>query len=128
MEAIYLLVMMNMGTLTIREGTLKTAVINLAGGTLTHDQTQIVRSCAFTITDAQASITLPSEESEYHLDYVQNRGSLAIAGTEYTKSPGEYGNPRAKRRIIFSGGSSTASINFTKKADRNATSTQQTAH
>ena len=78
------------------------------------DQTEIVRSCALTVTDARAVLALPSKESEYHLDYVQNKGSLTIGGTDYTTSPGEYGNPRAKRRLIISGGASSLSIDFRK--------------
>lgn len=116
-EAVSLLAMVNRGTLSIREGSVKTSVINLASGALTMDQTQVVRSCALTITDAQASLNLPSEEAEYHLDYVQNGGRLSIAGTDYTNSPGEYGNARAKRRIIMSGGAAAISITFGKAAD-----------
>jgi len=114
-RAVHLLTMMNRGAAVCKECTLKNAVINIARGRLSFDKTEVVRSCAFTVTDAIADIMLPSEESEYHLDYVHNGGSLTVAGKEYTKSPGEYGNIKAKRRIIFSGGAATASIRFTEK-------------
>ena len=114
-QAVHILTMLNMGSITSRECIFKNAVINLARGTLSFDKTQIVKSCAFTVTDATAGITFPSEEAEYHIDYVQNGGILTIAGNELTKSPGEYGNIKAKRRIIFSGGAAQASISFTQK-------------
>ena len=104
MQAVSLLTMLNVGNLALKEGSLKTAVINLARGKMLYNQTQVVRSCAF-----------PSEEAEYHVDYVQNGGALTIAGTELTKSPGEYGNARAKRRIIFSGAAAKTSMGFTQK-------------
>jgi len=116
--AVNLLTMVNMGSLSIKEGALKTSVINLAGSSLVLDQTEIVRSCALTVTDAKAVLNLPSKESEYHLDYVQNKGSLTISGTDYTTSPGEYGNPRAKRRLIISGGASALSIEFSKNDNK----------
>ena len=115
MQAVSLLTMLNMGNLSLKEGSLKTAVINLARGKMLYNQTQVVRSCAFTVTDADVDIVFPSEEAEYHVDYVQNGGSLTIAGTELTKSPGEYGNARAKRRIIFSGAAAKTSVGFTQK-------------
>ena len=114
-QAVHILAMLNMGAITSTECVFKNAVINIARGSLSCDKTEIVRSCAFTVTDATAAITFPSEEAEYHIDYVQNRGTLTIAGNELTKSPGEYGNAKAKRRIIFSGGAAKTSINFTEK-------------
>ena len=121
-QAVHILAMLNMGSVTTTECVFKNAVINLARGSLSCDKTEIVRSCAFTVTDATATITFPSEEAEYHIDYVQNGGALTIAGNELTKSPGEYGNTKAKRRIIFSGGAAKASINFTKKDTKTAVS------
>lgn len=103
-QAVHILAMLNMGSVTTTECVFKNAVINLARGSLSCDKTEIVRSCAFTVTDATAAITFPSEEAEYHIDYVQNGGALTIAGNELTKSPGEYGSAKAKRRIIFSEG------------------------
>ena len=114
-QAVHLLTMLNMGSITNTECVFKNAVINIARGTLSCNKTEIVRSCAFTVTDAAADIVFPSEETEYHVDYVQNGGALTIAGQELTKSPGEYGNAKAKRRIIFSGGAAQASIRFTEK-------------
>lgn len=115
MQAVHILTMLNMGSIISTECSFKNAVINIARGVLSFDKTQIVKSCAFTVTDATADITFPSEEAEYHIDYVQNGGTLHIAGAEFTKSPGEYGHAKAKRRIIFSGGAAQASINFTPK-------------
>ena len=112
LQAVHLLTTMNMGAITFKECRLKNAVINLAHGTLTFNQTEIVRSCAFTLTGAVADIVFPSEEMNYHLDYVQNGGSLTIAGKEYTKTPGEYGNTKAKQRIIFSSSMTAAVISF----------------
>ena len=123
-QAVHILAMLNMGSVTTTECVFKNAVINIARGSLSCDKTEIVRSCAFTVTDATAAITFPSEEAEYHIDYVQNRGTLTIAGNELTKSPGEYGNAKAKRRIIFSGGAAKTSINFTKKDTKTAASKQ----
>ena len=127
-QAVHILAMLNMGAITSTECVFKNAVINLARGNLSFDKTQIVKSCAFTVTDAAADITFPSEESEYHIDYVQNGGALTIAGNELTESPGQYGNAKAKRRIIFSGGAAKASINFTKKNTKTADSTQNTGN
>ena len=121
-QAVHILAMLNMGAITSTECVFKNAVINIARGSLSCNKTEIVRSCAFTVTDAAADIRFPSEESEYHIDYVQNGGALTIAGNELTKSPGEYGNTKAKRRIIFSGGAAKASINFTKKDTKTAVS------
>lgn len=121
-QAVHILAMLNVGTITSTECMFKNAVFNVARGALSFDKTQIVKSCAFTVTDAAADITFPSEEAEYHVDYVQNGGTLHIAGTELTKSPGEYGNAKAKRRIIFSGGAAKASISFTKKDTKPAAS------
>lgn len=114
-QAVHILAMLNMGAITGSDCVFKNAVINLARGTLSFNKTQIVRSCAFTVTDAAADIIFPAEETEYHIDYVQNGGSLAIAGNTLTGSPGEYGSAKAKRRIIFSGGAARASIHFTQK-------------
>jgi len=119
-QAVRILAMLNMGSVTTSECVFKNAVINLARGSLSYDKTQIVKSCAFTVTDATAAITFPSEEAEYHIDYVQNGGSLAIAGNTLTGSPGEYGSAKAKRRIIFSGGAARASIHFTQKDTKTA--------
>ena len=126
LQVVHILAMLNMGSVTTAECVFKNAVINLARGSLSCDKTQIVKSCAFTVTDATADITFPSEEAEYHIDYVQNGGALTIDGNELTKSPGEYGNVKAKRRIIFSGGAAKTSINFTKKDTKLTTSTQNT--
>ena len=127
-QAVHILAMLNMGSVTTTECVFKNAVINIARGSLSCDKTEIVRSCAFTVTDATAAITFPSEEAEYQSDYVQNRGTLTIAGNELTKSPGEYGNTKAKRRIIFSGGAAKASINFTKKDTKTAVSKQHSVN
>ena len=114
-QVVHMLAMANTASVTFKECRLKNAAINLARGNLSFDKTEIVRSCAFTVTDAAVELVFPSEEAEYRLDYVHNRGTLTIAGKEYTKSPGAYGNAHAKRRIIFSGGAATAAISFTKK-------------
>ena len=127
-QAVHILAMLNMGSVTTTECVFKNAVINIARGSLSCDKTEIVRSCAFTVTDATAAITFPSEEAEYHIDYVQNRGTLTIAGNELTKSPGEYGNAKAKRRIIFSGGAAKTSINFTEKDTKTAASKQHSGN
>lgn len=127
-QAVHILAMLNMGAITSTECVFKNAVINIARGSLSCNKTEIVRSCAFTVTDATAAITFPSEEAEYHIDYVQNGGTLTIAGNELTKSPGEYGNAKAKRRIIFSGGAAKASINFTKKDTKTAVSKQHSVN
>ena len=127
-QAVHILAMLNMGAITSTECVFKNAVINIARGSLSCNKTEIVRSCAFTVTDAAADITFPSEESEYHIDYVQNGGALTIAGNELTKSPGEYGNAKAKRRIIFSGGAAKASINFTEKDTKTAASKQHSGN
>ena len=127
-QAVHILAMLNMGAITSTECVFKNAVINIARGSLSCNKTEIVRSCAFTVTDAAADIRFPSEESEYHIDYVQNGGALTIAGNELTKSPGEYGNTKAKRRIIFSGGAAKASINFTKKDTKTAVSKQHSVN
>ena len=119
-QAVHILAMLNMGAITGSDCVFKNAVINLARGTLSFNKTQIVRSCAFTVTDAAADIIFPAEETEYHIDYVQNGGSLAIAGNTLTGSPGEYGSAKAKRRIIFSGGAARASIHFTQKDTKTA--------
>lgn len=123
-QAVHILTMLNMGSLTSTECSFKNAVVNIARGSLSFNKTQIVKFCAFTVTDATADITFPSEEAEYYVDYVQNRGVLTIAGNELTKSPGEYGNTKAKRQIIFSGGAAQASINFTSKDTKAAASKQ----
>jgi len=123
-QAVHILAMLNMGSVTTTECVFKNAVINIARGSLSCDKTEIVRSCAFTVTAPPPAITFPSEEAEYHIDYVQNRGTLTIAGNELTKSPGEYGNAKAKRRIIFSGGAAKTSINFTEKDTTKAASKQ----
>lgn len=123
-QAVHILAMLNMGSVTTSECVFKNAVINLARGSLSYDKTQIVKSCAFTVTDATATITFPSEEAEYHIDYVQNGGALTIAGNELTKSPGEYGGAKAKRRIIFSGGAAKTSISFTEKDTKTTASKQ----
>ena len=127
-QAVHILAMLNMGAITSTECVFKNAVINIARGSLSCNKTEIVRSCAFTVTDATAAITFPSEEAEYHIDYVQNGGTLTIAGNELTKSPGEYGNAKAKRRIIFAGGAAKASINFTKKDTKTAVSKQHSVN
>ena len=127
-QAVHILAMLNMGAITSTECVFKNAVINIARGSLSCNKTEIVRSCAFTVTDAAADIRFPSEESEYHIDYVQNGGALTIAGNELTKSPGEYGNTKAKRCIIFSGGAAKASINFTKKDTKTAVSKQHSVN
>jgi hypothetical protein len=119
-QAVHILAMLNMGAITGSDCVFKNAVINLARGTLSFNKTQIVRSCAFTVTDAAADIIFPAEETEYHIDYVQNGGSLAIAGNTLTGSPGEYGSAKAKRRIIFSGGAARASIHFAQKDTKTA--------
>ncbi|UTC48425.1 hypothetical protein [Treponema vincentii] len=119
-QAVHILAMLNMGAITGSDCVFKNAVINLARGTLSFNKTQIVRSCAFTVTDAAADIIFPAEETEYHIDYVRNGGSLAIAGNTLTGSPGEYGSAKAKRRIIFSGGAARASIHFTQKDTKTA--------
>lgn len=119
-QAVHILAMLNMGAITGSDCVFKNAVINLARGTLSFNKTQIVRSCAFTVTDAAADIIFPAEETEYHIDYVQNGDSLAIAGNTLTGSPGEYGSAKAKRRIIFSGGAARASIHFTQKDTKTA--------
>lgn len=123
-QAVHILAMLNMGAITGSDCVFKNAVINLARGTLSFNKTQIVRSCAFTVTDAAADIIFPAEETEYHIDYVQNGGSLAIAGNTLTGSPGEYGSAKAKRRIIFSGGAARASIHFTQKDTKTAAQQQ----
>lgn len=123
-QAVHILAMLNMGAITSSDCVFKNAVINLARGTLSFNKTQIVRSCAFTVTDAAADIIFPAEETEYHIDYVQNGGSLAIAGNTLTGSPGEYGSAKAKRRIIFSGGAARASIHFTQKDTKTAAQQQ----
>jgi len=127
-QAVHILAMLNMGSITTSECVFKNAVINLARGSLSYDKTQIVKSCAFTVTDATAAITFPSEEAEYHIDYVQNGGTLTIAGNELTKSPGEYGNTKAKRRIIFSGGAAKTSISFTEKDTKTTASKQSSGN
>ena len=127
-QAVHILAMLNMGAITSTECVFKNAVINIARGSLSCNKTEIVRSCAFTVTDAAADITFPSEESEYHIDYVQNGGTLTISGNELTESPGQYGNAKAKRRIIFSGGAAKASINFTKKDTKPTAATQNTGN
>ena len=127
-QAVHILAILNMGSVTTTECVFKNAVINSARGALSFDKTQIVKSCAFTVTDATAAIIFPSEEAEYHIDYVQNGGTLTIAGNELTKSPGEYGNAKAKRRIIFSGGAAKASISFTKKDTKTTVSKQNTGN
>ena len=127
-QAVHILAMLNMGAITSTECVFKNAVINIARGSLSCNKTEIVRSCAFTVTDAAADIRFPSEESEYHIDYVQNGGALTIAGNELTKSPGEYGNTKAKRRIIFSGGAAKASISFTEKDTKTAVSKQHSVN
>ena len=123
-QAVHILAMLNMGAITGSDCVFKNAVINLARGTLSFNKTQIVRSCAFTVTDAAADIIFPAEETEYHIDYVQNGGSLAIAGNTLTGSPGEYGSAKAKRRIIFSGGAARVSIHFTQKDTKTAAQQQ----
>ncbi|QHX44484.1 DUF4097 family beta strand repeat protein [Treponema vincentii] len=127
-QAVHILAMLNMGSVTTSECVFKNAVINLARGSLSYDKTQIVKSCAFTVTDATAAITFPSEEAEYHIDYVQNGGALTIAGNELTKSPGEYGSAKAKRRIIFSGGAAKTSISFTEKGTKTTASKQNSGN
>ena len=127
-QAVHILAMLNMGSITTTECVFKNAVINIVRGALSFDKTQIVKSCAFTVTDATAAITFPSEEAEYHIDYVQNGGTLTIAGNELTKSPGEYGSAKAKRRIIFSGSAAKTSISFTKKDTKTAASKQNSGN
>ena len=121
-QAVHILTMVNVGSTTSNDCVFKNAVINIARGALVFDKTHIVKSCAFTVTDATADIVFPTEESEYHIDYVQNGGTLTIAGNDLTKSPGEYGNAKAKRRIIFSGGAAKTSMSFTKKDTKAAAS------
>ena len=121
-QAVHILTMLNMGSVMSNDCVFKNAVINIARGALSFDKTHIVKSCAFTVTDATAAIVFPTEESEYHIDYVQNGGTLTIAGNDLTKSPGEYGNAKAKRRIIFSGGAAKTSMSFTKKDTKGAAS------
>ena len=127
-QAVHILAMLNMGSVTTTECVFKNAVINLARGSLSYDKTQIVKSCAFTVTYATADVTFPSEEVEYHIDYVQNGGALTIAGNELTKSPGEYGSAKAKRRIIFSGGAAKTSISFTEKDTKTTASKQNSGN
>ena len=119
-QAVHILTMLNMGSVMSNDCVFKNAVINIARGALSFDKTHIVKSCAFTVTDATAAIVFPTEESEYHIDYVQNGGTLTIAGNDLTKSPGEYGNAKAKRRIIFSGGAAKTSMSFTQKDTKGA--------
>lgn len=114
-QAVHLLLMMNVGSVHITDCRFKNTVINLARGSLVMNKTEVIRSAAIAVSDASADIVLPSKESEYHIDYVHNGGALTIESKEYTKSPGEYGNPRARRRIVFSGGSSAAAIRFTEQ-------------
>lgn len=121
-QAVHILTMLNMGSVMSNDCVFKNAVINIARGALSFDKTHIVKSCAFTVTDATAAIVFPTEESEYHIDYVQNGGTLTIAGNDLTKSPGEYGSAKAKRRIIFSGGAAKTSMSFTKKDTKGAAS------
>ena len=121
-QAVHILTMLNMGSVMSNNCVFKNAVINIARGALSFDKTHIVKSCAFMVTDATAAIVFPTEESEYHIDYVQNGGTLTIAGNDLTKSPGEYGNAKAKRRIIFSGGAAKTSMSFTKKDTKGAAS------
>ena len=121
-QAVHILTMLNMGSVMSNDCVFKNAVINIARGALSFDKTHIVKSCAFTVTDATAAIVFPTEESEYHIDYVQNGGTLTIAGNDLTKSPGEYGNAKAKRRIIFSGGAAKTSMSFTQTDTKGAAS------
>ena len=117
LQTVRLLVTVNIGSLSLKECRLKTAVMNLARGNIQLTKTEIVRSCSIAVTQAHGSITFPREAEQYHLNYVHNGGTLTIDSTEYTKSPGEYGNPKAKRSIMFSGGVSTISIAFAKKEE-----------
>ena len=119
---VHILTMLNMGSVMSNDCVFKNAVINIARGALSFDKTHIVKSCAFTVTDATAAIVFPTEESEYHIDYVQNGGTLTIAGNDLTKSPGEYGSAKAKRRIIFSGGAAKTWMSFTQKDTKGAAS------
>lgn len=111
-KAVHFQIMLNIGACAVKACTCKNAIINLARGTLSLVNTQIVKSCACTLTDTVADIIFPSGQEEYHIDYVQNRTELNIGGTTVKKTTGEYGNQKAKRRIIFSGGAVKASIRF----------------
>ncbi|MEL3906100.1 MAG: hypothetical protein P1P65_03580 [Treponema sp.] len=114
-QAVHLLIMMNGGAVSFKEGRFKNTVINLAQGKLTLDNTSVIRSAAVAVSSANADILLAGSEADYHIDYVHNGSSFMIGSQEYVKNPGQYGNPAAKRRIIFSGSASSAAIRFTEK-------------
>lgn len=117
LQAVHVQLMLNRGACTVKTCTFKNAAINLAQGTLSIDNTQIIKSCAYTLTDAIADIAFPSAQNEYHIDYVKNKAELTIADTQLEKNAGEYGNHKAKRRIIFSGSAVKASIRFKKASE-----------
>lgn len=115
-RAVHSLIIMNDGAVTISKSTLKNAVINVARGKLIFNS-DILRSCAFSVSGSIADVTLPHSSDQYNLDYVHTGGSFTIDAKDMrkTKSPGVYGNPKAKRRLIFSAGSSQAAIRFSHK-------------
>ncbi len=118
LRVVHLLTMMNDGDVTMIKNTIKNGVINLARGNIIFDS-DIVRSCAFSISGSVADIILPHSSDTYNVDYVHTASSFTIDSKDMTKikSPGVYGNPKAKRRIIFSVGSSKASMRFSKQQD-----------
>ena len=65
-QAVHILTMLNMGSVMSNNCVFKNAVINIARGALSFDKTHIVKSCAFTVTDATAAIVFPTEESDAH--------------------------------------------------------------
>lgn len=117
-QAVHFQLVLNRGSSMLSACTLKNAVVNLAQGSFSLADTQIIKSCACTLTNAVADIRLPSGEEEYHIDYAQNGQGLSIAGSTVEKKAGEHGNPKARRRIILSGSGIKASIQFKKKSDR----------
>ncbi len=116
MRAVHTLLMMNNGTVTLSKNTLKNAVINIAWGKLAFDS-EILRSCAFSVSGSTADISLKGKTADYNLDYTHANSKVSIDSKEIpkTKNTGIYGNPKAKRRIIFSAGSSQAAIRFSEQ-------------
>lgn len=111
LQAAHVLITANGGSVTLTKSAIKSAVLTVARSTLALDM-HILGSCALSMSASTADIAFAGAAAQYHLDYMHSNSSFTIDSTQYPKSPGEYGNPKSKRRLIISAGSSQAAVRF----------------
>ncbi|MGP1455075.1 MAG: hypothetical protein ACTTJ7_04850 [Treponema sp.] len=111
LQAAHVLITANGGSVTLTQSAIKSAVLTVARSTLALDL-RILGSCALSMSASTADIAFEGTADQYHLDYMHSNSSFTIDSTQYPQSPGEYGNPKSKRRLIISAGSSQAAVRF----------------